>query len=161
MSLKMNIKRINITVTLLLISVHVPAIAHQHEAGVVPSSEKAIAQDLGVEGPIESKGIGEIKVLGMMPLDGELGETKGLVMRVREITLLPGGRVAVHQHTARPGAAYVVEGDLVEHRNDTEGPLLRGAGDVALEKTGVIHWWENTSSKSAKVVVVDIIASED
>ncbi|MFW9817736.1 MAG: cupin domain-containing protein [Candidatus Thorarchaeota archaeon] len=124
---------------------------------VVPSSELKIAQDLGAEGPTETFGIESSKILGTMPLAGEFAGTDGYMLRVREITALPGAQVAVHQHDSRPGAAYILEGELIEHRNDVEGPLTRAAGAVALEKTGTIHWWKNESSAMAKVLVVDIV----
>ena len=127
---------------------------------VVPPSERAIAQDLAADGPTETLGIEASTVLGSMSLAGEFAGTEGHMLRVREVTVLPGGQVAVHQHTSRPGAAYVLEGELVEHRNDVDGPLVRHVGDVALEKTGTIHWWKNESSEKAKVLVVDIVPNE-
>jgi quercetin dioxygenase-like cupin family protein len=63
----------------------------------------------------------------------------------------------VHQHTSRPGAAYILEGELVEHRNDSNSPITRSAGAVALEKTGTVHWWKNESSTKAKVLFVEIV----
>jgi quercetin dioxygenase-like cupin family protein len=127
---------------------------------VVPSQEREIAQKLAAEGPTETIGIESSKVLGSISLTGEFAGTDGYMLRVREVTVLPGGQVAVHQHNSRPGAAYILEGELVEHRNDSEGPIKREAGDVALEKTGTIHWWKNESSAKAKVLVVDIVQSE-
>jgi quercetin dioxygenase-like cupin family protein len=124
---------------------------------VVPSSELKIAQELGVEGPTETVGIESSKILGTMSLAGEFAGTENHMLRVREVTVLPGGQVAVHQHSSRPGAAYILEGELVEHRNDAEDPLIRTAGAVALEKTGTIHWWKNESSAKAVVLVVDIV----
>jgi quercetin dioxygenase-like cupin family protein len=127
---------------------------------LVPSSELKIAQELGVEGPTETTGIESSKVLGSMSLAGEFAGTENHKLRVREVTVLPGGQVAVHQHNSRPGAAYILEGELVEHRNDTNGPITRVAGAVALEKSGTIHWWKNESSQKAKVLVVDIVPME-
>ncbi len=127
---------------------------------VVPSSELRIAQKLGAEGPTETFGIESSKLLGTMSLSGEFAGTDGHMLRVREVTVLPGGQVAVHQHNSRPGAAYVLEGELVEHRNDSDSPLTRTAGAVALEKTGTIHWWKNESSTKARVLVVDIVPDE-
>jgi quercetin dioxygenase-like cupin family protein len=125
--------------------------------GVVPSSELRIAQELAAEGPTETIGIESSKILGTMSLAGEFAGTENHMLRVREVTVLPGGQVAVHQHTSRPGAAYILEGELVEHRNDSNSPITRSAGAVALEKTGTVHWWKNESSTKAKVLVVDIV----
>jgi quercetin dioxygenase-like cupin family protein len=127
---------------------------------VVPSSELKIAQELAAEGPTETIGIESSKILGTMSLAGEFAGTENHMLRVREVTVLPSGQVAVHQHTSRPGAAYILEGELVEHRNDSDSPLTRTAGAVALEKTGTIHWWKNESTIKAKVLVVDIVPIE-
>lgn len=126
----------------------------------VPSSELRIAQELEAEGPTETVGIESSKILGTMSLAGEFAGTENHMLRVREVTVLPGGQVAVHQHTSRPGAAYVLEGELVEHRSDSDSPIIRTAGAVALEKTGTIHWWKNENTTRAKVLVVDIVPTE-
>ena len=140
-------------------SAHVePAI--DESAKLVPAEEKAVAQELGMDGPTETKGIGELRVLGMIPMDDEFAGMEGRRMRAREITLLPGGVVAVHQHIQRPGIAYLVEGALIEHRNDRDEPVVHQAGAAAFESSGVVHWWINESSEPAKVVVVDIIPAE-
>ena len=71
------------------------------------------------------------------------------------------GQVAVHQHTNRPGMAYVLEGEATEHRSDADGPLVRKQGDVAIEASGTIHWWINEGEVTARVVVVDIVTAEE
>jgi quercetin dioxygenase-like cupin family protein len=155
-----------VAVSILLIYVCGPlqsALADDHAdttKNVVPSSEYKIAQELGAEGPTETFGIESAEVLGTMSLAGEFAGTEGHMLRVREVTVLPGGQVAVHQHNSRPGAAYVLEGELIEHRNDADAPLTRVTGAVALEKTGTIHWWKNESSTRARVLVVDIVPVE-
>ena len=69
----------------------------------------------------------------------------------------PGGVVGVHQHARRPGVLYMLEGELVEVRNDSKTPFQRGVGDVSFEKGGVIHWWRNDSGAEAIALVVDIV----
>jgi quercetin dioxygenase-like cupin family protein len=127
---------------------------------VVPQHEKAMARDLGMDGPTETKGVGVSKVLGMMPMDDEFPGMAGRMMRARELTLLPGGVVAVHQHNQRPGIAYLVEGTAVEHRSDRDAPIVHKAGDAAFEPSGTVHWWIKESDEPAKVVVVDIVPVE-
>lgn len=124
---------------------------------VVPSSELEIAQKLEAEGPTQTIGIESSKLLGIMSLAGEFAGTENHMLRVREVTVLPGGQVAVHQHDSRPGVAYILEGVLIEHRNDSKEPLIRTRGSIALEKTGTIHWWENKSAVKAVVLIVDIV----
>jgi len=82
---------------------------------------------------------------------------QGRVLRAREIVIAPGGVIAVHEHNTRPGVAYILEGEIVEHRNDSDKPVLRRPGDAAFERTGVAHWWENRSDKPVRALVVDIV----
>ena len=135
--------------------------AHQHETAVVPDAEKTIAAAMNLDGPSETKGIGYAKQLGLIDLGNEFPGMEGYVMRMREISILPEGQVATHQHTSRPGMAYIVEGEAVEYRSDEAEPQVRKSGDAAIEASGIIHWWINKGSEPAKVVVVDILQVED
>jgi quercetin dioxygenase-like cupin family protein len=132
------------------------AFAHEGPHDVVPEREKQVAQDLKAAGPKENKGIA-VAPLGSVSLEGELPGVTGKILRAREITIEPGGVVAVHQHDGRPGLAYILEGEVYEHRNDETGSALRKAGAISFEKTGVTHWWENKSDKKMRAIVVDIV----
>ncbi|MEZ5277986.1 MAG: cupin domain-containing protein [Opitutaceae bacterium] len=127
------------------------------EISIVPAHERATAKDLGMAGPTETKGVSGVVKLGAISLEQDFPELADRKIRAREITLLPGGTVAVHQHESRPGVAYVIEGELVEHRNDQPDPVIRRAGDTAFEQSGIVHWWENRSQEPARVMVVDIV----
>ena len=138
-----------------------PAFAHLHEATVVPAAEKAVGAQLGTDGPTETKGIEYARKLGAIDLGSEFSQMEGHVMRMREISLAPGGQVAVHQHRSRPGIAYILEGEAVEYRSDEAEPQVRKAGDAAVESSGIIHWWINKGENSARVIVVDIVHEKD
>lgn len=133
--------------------------AHDNGDSVVPQQERQVAQDLQATGPKENKGIA-VSPLGSVSLEGELPGVTGKIVRAREITIEPGGVVAVHQHDGRPGLAYILEGEVYEHRNDETGSVLRKAGAVSFEKTGVTHWWENKSTQKMRALVVDIVPAE-
>ena len=137
-----------------------PAIAFAGPPDPVPGHECKKAQHIQAHGPKESSGIKSVAKLGELDLQKEfpaIGERK---MRAREITIEPGGIVAVHQHEQRPGVAYIIEGEIYEHRSDSEQPLLRKSGDTSFEYSGVIHWWENRSDKIVRALIVDIIADK-
>ena len=140
-------------------------IAQQSESAekptVVPQQERDNAQQLEAEGPTETHGIESLTMLGAVGLSGEFEGLEGYTLRARELVIALGGQVAVHQHDARPGVAYIIEGELVEHRNDHNEPILRSAGTVAFEKTGVVHWWKNENSNNARALVVDIVPQEE
>ncbi len=124
---------------------------------VVPDREREIARDVKAGGPAENRGVEAVNRLGAILIDGEFPGLEGKELRAREIIIAPGGVIAVHQHDARPGLAYILEGEIVEHRNDADGPLTRRAGEVSFEKTGVVHWWENVSNAKVRALVVDIV----
>ena len=131
---------------------------HRHtELTVVPKHEKKIARDQRLTGPTKTRGISGVKTLVGLHLASEFPGLSGKQMRARELVIQPGAVVAVHQHERRPGFAYILEGEMVEHRNDRKGPIVRRVGDVAVERTGVSHWWENRSGKVARALVVDIV----
>jgi len=137
----------------------VPVVADEGPQ-VVPNRERQIAEEKHASGPTVNKGVKAVAALGSVELGGEFPGMAGRVLRAREIVIEPGGVVAVHQHDARPGLAYILEGEIVEHRNDSPEPQVRKPGNVAFEKTGVTHWWENKTDQLVRALVVDIVPQE-
>lgn len=127
---------------------------------IVPEQELELRPTDTLNGPKKNNLIESVELVGSVPLENEFASLKGRILRAREITILPNGVVAVHQHQGRPGMAYVLEGELIEYRNDEITPMTRGVGAAAFEKSGVIHWWTNKSSKKARVLVVDIVPQD-
>jgi len=111
-------------------------------------------------GPAESKGIASIVPMGIIELGGEFAAMEGRQLRARIFTVDPGGIVSIHTHTERPGFAYIISGTIIEHRNDAAEPITHTAGSVAMERSGVTHWWENTSDEPVKALVIDIFTPE-
>lgn len=127
---------------------------------VVPDREREIAIHEHAQGPTANKGIKSVSALGNVDLGTEFKGMEGRVLRARELVIEAGGVVAVHQHEARPGLAYILEGEIVEHRSDSAQPLVRRAGDVAFENSGITHWWENKTNQPVRALVVDIVPAE-
>lgn len=141
-----------------LLGVAAAAAAHDNE--VTPRAERERAQVLQAEGPKDTRGVSAVEALGAVSLAGEIPDDGDRVLRTRELTIVPGGIVAVHRHEQRPGVAYILEGEMVEHRNDRTEPVLRKAGDTAFERSGVTHWWENVGDEAVRALVVDIVPPE-
>ena len=97
--------------------------------------------------------------LGSVDLSREFTAMNTHILRSRRITINPGGSVAWHEHQQRPGVAYLVEGTLIEIRDDGSGirSIQRHAGEAVFESTGVLHGWKNDSNQAATAVVVDLI----
>jgi len=143
------------------------AVAHKHlehdQVGALGSDAKAnnlvIVREL--KGPTKTAGIESVKALGVVDLGGEFESMKGHEMRARVFTIKPGGVVARHEHQSRPGFAYIISGHIIEHRNDQKDAILRKPGDVATERSGVVHYWENTFKEPVVALVVDIVKAEN
>ncbi|MEO0998595.1 MAG: cupin domain-containing protein [Pseudomonadota bacterium] len=143
----------NITLTLLLAAAPLGA----DDDRVVPEAEYDQARQDQRAGPGETHGIRHVRALGSVPLDRDFDALRGHELRAREIVIEPGGQVAVHEHDARPGVAYILEGTLTEYRGPDNRPLVRGVGAVSFEQTGVVHWWRNETAAPARALVVDIV----
>ena len=125
------------------------------EHTVTPANEKRMAPP---GAPSLTTKVG-VQSLGSVDLSREFSALNGRMLRTRRITIAPGGSVAWHQHQQRPGVAYIVEGSLIEVRDDGSGPqsILRSAGDAVFESTEVMHGWRNDSDQTATAVVIDLV----
>lgn len=131
----------------------------QADAGPAAADKHSVTIG-GLTGPAVTRGISSIETLGIIELGDEFPAMQGRQMRARIFSIEPGGVIAIHAHEQRPGYALVLSGSIVEHRNDQAEPVVRNTGDVAIEKAGVAHWWENVSAEVVKALVVDIVGSE-
>ena len=130
------------------------------QTSVTPEEEVRQAAEMDATGPRKTTGIKALRILGTVPLAGEFDKADERVLRGREIDVEPGGLVAVHRHDGRPGLAYIVSGQLTEHRAGVDRPVVKKAGDAVWERTGTIHWWENEGDTVARVIVVDLVPPE-
>jgi quercetin dioxygenase-like cupin family protein len=103
--------------------------------------------------PTETRGVTVMKT-GTLDLSQELDKVQGRVLRLRVLSLEPGGVVSLHSHDGRPGVAYVLSGTLTEYRGDQA--IERKAGDVWPEGKDVTHWAENKGSEPVVIVATDV-----
>ena len=105
--------------------------------------------------PAQSKGQTATDLCSL-DLSAEIDSGAGRRLRVRLVTLEPGGVVAVHGHQDRPTIFYVAQGSLVSHWAGQPDRTL-GVGECAAEGKDVTHhWMENTGSLPAKYIAADI-----
>ena len=86
---------------------------------------------------------------------------QGRLFRLRELNLAPGGIVPWHSHNERPAMIYIVSGEIVEYASNCAVPIVHRAGDVAPEKNGTSHWWQNHRKQPSKLISVDIFPVAD
>ena len=73
----------------------------------------------------------------------------------------PDAVIGLHVHQERSGFVYVVSGEIIEHRNDSEEPITHKEGALIVEENGVEHYWENKSGTEVKLLSFDIFTPSE
>ena len=107
----------------------------------------------GETSPKEKVGISAAK-LQSIALESQLEGVQSRHLRMRKVTLEPGGHNIPHSHADRPAVIYVLEGTVTEHRNGTV--VEHPEGDSWFADKDVNHWIENKGTANAVQVTVDI-----
>jgi quercetin dioxygenase-like cupin family protein len=89
-------------------------------------------------------------------LSKEPAALNGRLLRLRQLDVKPGGVVPWHSHDNRPAMIYIVSGEVVEYASNCAAPIVHKAGDVASEKAGTSHWWQNTGNAPVVLISVDL-----
>ena len=95
-------------------------------------------------------------VRGSIDLSKEPAAINGRLLRIRQLDIQPGGIVPWHSHGNRPAMIYTVSGEVVEYASNCAVPIVHKAGDVAPEKNGTQHWWQNTGNTTSVLISVDL-----
>ena len=95
------------------------------------------------------------EALRSLDLTGELDSVKGRPLRMRKITLQPGGLQALHNHVDRPTVTYMLQGQMTYHQ-DGKPDQVATAGEGFAEGRSTTHWGENTGKGPAVWIAVDI-----
>ncbi len=103
----------------------------------------------------ETRGV-DVKLLATVDLAGEIEGMAGRELRMRLVTIEPGGVFGpVHDHIGRPGLVYVLQGTITDHRGGVATDYGPGAGWPEDRKT--LHWLENKGTTAAVEVSIDIV----
>ena len=95
------------------------------------------------------------EALRSLDLTGELESPKGRLLRMRRITVQPGGAMALHNHIDRPAVTYMLQGEMTYHQDGKPDLVIR-AGEGFAEGRATTHWGENTGKVPAVWIAVDI-----
>jgi quercetin dioxygenase-like cupin family protein len=96
------------------------------------------------------------EVLRTLDLTNEIGSTSGKMLRMRRVTLQPGGVLGLHNHVDRPAITYFLQGE-VTYRADGRPDNVAKAGGGFAEGRATTHWAENTGKVPAVWIAVDIV----
>jgi quercetin dioxygenase-like cupin family protein len=96
-------------------------------------------------------------VIASIDLAPKGGDFKGQLLRMRKLTIAPGGVVPWHEHSERPANIYILSGTIEEYRANCAVPIVHKAGEVAVEfGQGFAHWWKNTGAEPVELISADI-----
>ena len=86
---------------------------------------------------------------------------KGIMLRTRMMTILPGGFVPTHGHADRPAIIYIISGEIIEHSTACAVPIVHKAGDSTAEfGPGLQHWWQNAGTVPVVLTSSDLVPIE-
>jgi quercetin dioxygenase-like cupin family protein len=93
--------------------------------------------------------------LKSLDLTDEMDSTKGRPLRMRKITLQPGGVLGLHSHKDRPAVSYFLQGEVTYHQEGKPDSVVH-VGEGIAEGKATTHWAENRGSVPAVWIAVDI-----
>ena len=106
----------------------------------------------------ETEGV-TVEALGAVDLSGEIEGLEGSLLRMRMVTIQPGGVFGpIHDHHGRPGIVYVLQGTITDHRDGIATDY--GPGPGWPEDRHTLHWLENRGTVPAVEISVDIVTSK-
>jgi quercetin dioxygenase-like cupin family protein len=117
-------------------------------SGVVLAQQQPIPPD-------KSKGF-KTDMLGTLDLAEEIEGMVGRQLRMRRITVEPGGQFTFHDHRDRPGLFYVQDGTITDYP-EGGGAREHTAGQAVPVGFRTRHWEENRGTSSVIVIAVDIV----
>ena len=104
--------------------------------------------------PTTNAGFSE-EALSSLDLTNELDSLRGRPLRLRRLTLQPGGVLGLHTHADRPAVGYLLQGQLTYHQEGQPNRVIDPGGSFA-EGRSTTHWAESTGSVPAVWIAADI-----
>ncbi|OYO25753.1 cupin domain-containing protein [Janthinobacterium sp. PC23-8] len=110
------------------------------------AAQSADAQRVGVNG----------KVLESIPLANMLDGGAARSLRMRQVTIDPGGLLPLHSHADRPSVSYVLRGTVTETFEDTGESRRLSAGQSYETHGARRHALQNLEQEPAVFIEVDL-----
>ena len=106
------------------------------------------------DAPKDNKGFTASKTTAV-DLGPEIEGMTGRQLRLRMLTIEPGGHIGLHSHKDRPAVVYVMQGtDAVTLADGTSKTLHPGDTSTATKNT--THWHRNDGKDNVVLIAVDI-----
>jgi len=130
-------------------------VATMANAGECPNDKKVADGQGQKPSTAAAKDVTDV-VRASTDLSKEPAAVNGRLLRLRQLDIKPGGIVPWHSHDNRPAMIYIVSGEVLEYASNCAVPIVHKAGDVASEKAGTSHWWQNMGNAPVVLISVDL-----
>lgn len=88
-------------------------------------------------------------------LGPEIEGMKGRELRMRLLTIEPGGYIGIHSHKDRPAVVYFLKGEDTVILEDGTSKVFR-PGDTSVANKDTTHWHRNDGTVPVVLVAVDV-----
>jgi quercetin dioxygenase-like cupin family protein len=94
-------------------------------------------------------------VVQAVDLGPEIDGMQGRQLRMRMLTINPGGYIGIHGHKDRPAVAYILQGtDTITFEDGTVKVLQ--PGDATSANKDTTHWHRNDGKEPVVLIAVDV-----
>jgi quercetin dioxygenase-like cupin family protein len=124
-------------------------------AGECPADQVMVGAR--TSGETEAVGVTDT-VIASIDLTPKGGDFVGQLLRMRKLTIEPGGVVPWHEHGERAANIYIISGTIEEYRASCKVPIVHRPGEAVSEfGAGFAHWWKNTGSEPVVLISADLL----
>jgi quercetin dioxygenase-like cupin family protein len=106
------------------------------------------------DAPKDNKGFTSSKAT-VVDLGPEYNAMAGRQLRLRVLTIEPGGYIGLHSHKDRPAVVYFLQGTDTVIRDDGSSQTFH-PGETTGETGATVHWHRNDGKDAVILVTADI-----
>lgn len=106
------------------------------------------------DAPKDNKGYTASKTT-VVDLGPEFEAMTGRQLRLRLLTIEPGGHIGLHSHKDRPAVVYFMQGTDTVIRDDGTSQTFH-SGDTTGETGATVHWHRNDGKDTVIAITADI-----
>lgn len=110
------------------------------------------------DAPKEHKGFKTLKT-EVVDLGPEIDGMAGRQLRLRALSIAPGGLIGVHSHQDRPSVVYALQGIDTITLGDGSKKILK-PGDTTSATKDTTHWHKNEGNEEVLLLAVDVFNAE-
>jgi quercetin dioxygenase-like cupin family protein len=104
--------------------------------------------------PKDNKGF-KATVKQVVDLGPEIEGMQGRELRMRLLTIEPGGYIGIHSHKDRPAVVYFLQGTDTVTSEDGTVKVFR-PGDTSSADKDTTHWHRNDGKEPVMLIAVDV-----